>query len=148
MKFEERVNKFMNGRYGPDELCKFLFKLYFVLLIINLFIRSRTINFIALIIVFYMFFRFFSKNIYSRTKENQKFLKIKNNMLKPFKVLKMNYNDKDHIYKKCHKCGTILKLPLQRNAGFKKAKCPNCKRSIRLFTFKKAKIIKKTPNNA
>ena len=28
MKFEEKIRKFMYGRYGPDELYKFLFELY------------------------------------------------------------------------------------------------------------------------
>ena len=42
--------------------------------------------------------------------------------------------------KKCSKCGTILKLPLQTKAGFKKAKCPKCNKKVRLFTFKKEKI--------
>ena len=62
------------------------------------------------------------------------------NFLKPFKVVNLNFNDKDHIYKKCSKCGTILKLPLQTKAGFKKAKCPKCNKKVRLFTFKKEKI--------
>lgn len=47
MKFEEKIRKFMYGRYGPDELYKFLFELYIVLIIINLFIRSNILNFIS-----------------------------------------------------------------------------------------------------
>ena len=35
MKFEEKIRKFMYGRYGPDELYKFLFELYIVLIIIH-----------------------------------------------------------------------------------------------------------------
>lgn len=140
MKFEEKIIKFMYGRYGPDELYKFLFELYIVLIIINLFIRSNILNFISLLVIIYMLFRFFSKKIYKRSKENQLFLKIKVNFLKPFKVVNLNFNDKDHIYKKCSKCGTILKLPLQTKAGFKKAKCPKCNKKVRLFTFKKEKI--------
>jgi transcription initiation factor IIE alpha subunit len=97
-----------------------------------------------------MFFRFFSKKIYARSNENQLFLKIKKKILKPFRVIKMNINDKNHIYKKCSKCGTILKLPLQSKAGFKKAKCPKCNKKVRLFTFKKEKIeiVKKGVKNA
>jgi uncharacterized protein YggT (Ycf19 family)/phage FluMu protein Com len=150
MKFDENFRKFMYGRYGLDDLYKFLFELYIVLLIINLFLKSKILNLISIFIVFYMFFRFFSKKIYARSNENQLFLKIKKKILKPFKVIKMNINDKNHIYKKCSKCGTILKLPLQSKAGFKKAKCPKCNKKVRLFTFKKEKIeiVKKGVKNA
>ena len=51
MKFEEKIRKFMYGRYGPDELYKFLFELYIVLIIINLFIRSNILNFISLLVI-------------------------------------------------------------------------------------------------
>jgi hypothetical protein len=71
MKFEDKIRNFMNGRYGPDELYVYLFLIYIALLIINLFVRSRILNFTSLIVVVYMFYRFFSKNIYSRTNENQ-----------------------------------------------------------------------------
>jgi uncharacterized protein YggT (Ycf19 family) len=150
MKFDENFRKFMYGRYGLDDLYKFLFELYIVLLIINLFLKSKILNLISIFIVFYMFFRFFSKKIYARSNENQLFLKIKKKILKPFKVIKMNINDKNHIYKKCSKCDTILKLPLQYKAGFKKAKCPKCNKKVRLFTFKKEKIeiVKKGVKNA
>jgi uncharacterized protein YggT (Ycf19 family) len=150
MTFDEKFRKFMYGRYGLDDLYKFLFELYIVLLIINLFLKSKILNLISIFIVFYMFFRFFSKKIYARSNENQLFLKIKKKILKPFRVIKMNINDKNHIYKKCSKCGTILKLPLQSKAGFKKAKCPKCNKKVRLFTFKKEKIeiVKKGVKNA
>ena len=82
MKFEEKIRKFMYGRYGPDELYKFLFELYIVLIIINLFIRSNILNFISLLVIIYRGFRFFSKKIYKRSKENQLFLKIKVNIIK------------------------------------------------------------------
>ena len=59
---------------------------------------------------------------------------VTNCSIKIFVILYRN------IYKKCSKCGTILKLPLQTKAGFKKAKCPKCNKKVRLFTFKKEKI--------
>jgi uncharacterized protein YggT (Ycf19 family) len=139
MKFEEKFRKFMYGRYGFDELYMFLFELYIVLLVINLFLKSNILNIISLFIVFYMLYRFFSKKIYSRSNENQLFLKIKKKIIKPFRVIKMNITDKDHIYKKCSKCGTILKLPPKSKAGFKKATCPKCYKKVRLFTLKKKK---------
>ena len=39
MKFINKLQKFMYGRYGIDELYKFLFYFYILLLILNLFIK-------------------------------------------------------------------------------------------------------------
>ena len=61
-------------------------------------------------------------------------------MLKPFINIKRNIEDKDHIYKKCPKCKTILKLPVPSERGIKHAKCPSCKKRVTLFTLKKLKI--------
>ena len=55
-------------------------------------------------------------------------------------MLKRNIKDKEHVYKKCSKCKTVLKLPLPSKKGFQKAKCPKCKKSLTLFTFKQEKI--------
>lgn len=140
MKFAQKFQKFMYGRYGIDDLYKFLFKVYIFLLILNIFINSAIINTIELVIVIIMLGRSLSKNIYARSNENQKYLKFKKKLSKPFSNLKRNINDKDHIYKKCHYCKTTLKLPLPSRRGFKKAKCPKCGKRVKVFTLKKEKI--------
>ena len=140
MKYIDRFQKFMKGRYGPDELYKFLFKLYIVLVILNLFIKSKVLFLIELLIITYMFYRFFSKKIYKRSNENQVYLKIKNKLCHPFKNVKRNIKDKEHIYKKCYKCKTTLKLPLPSKRGIKNAKCPKCGKRVRFITLRQEKI--------
>lgn len=141
MKFINKFQKFIYGRYArPDELYKFLFLLYFILLIIDLFVNNIVLMILELVIVFILFYRIFSKNIYKRSAENQRFIKFKNKLLKPFSNIKRNIKDKDHVYKKCPKCKTILKLPVPSERGIKHAKCPNCKKRVTLFTLKKLKI--------
>lgn len=140
MNFNKKIQKFMYGRYGPDDLYMFLFKLYLILLIVNLFIKSSIISILEIIIVIVMFYRCFSRKIYKRSDENIAFLKIRKRMLKPFNNIKRNIIDKDHIYKKCHKCHTTLKLPLPMDRGIKKAKCPHCGKKIRVMAWKKQKI--------
>lgn len=138
MKYIEKFQKFMKGRYGPDELYNFLFKLYIALVILNLFINSIVIFVLEILLIIIIFYRFFSKKIYIRSNENQKYLKIKK---KIFSILKNSKTkDKEHIYKKCYKCKTILKLPLPSKIGFKKAKCPKCGNRVKFFTLKKEKI--------
>lgn len=131
----------MQGRYGPDELYKFLFKLYIFLFIIDLFINSKILTAIELIIVITMFYRFLSKNIYARQKENKWYLKQKNNLLKPINKIKRNYKDRNyHVYKKCKKCKSTLKLPLPPKRGIQHTKCPKCKTKIKFFCLRKEKI--------
>lgn len=140
MKFSERLRMFMYGRYGVDELYKFLFVIYFFLIILNTIFKSNILRICELIILVIMLYRFFSKKIYVRRAENQKYIKIKNSLIKPFKNLKRNIRDKEHVYKKCRRCKTTLKLPLPKKRGFNKAVCPHCKNKVRLFTLKKEKI--------
>ena len=141
MKLLEKLQKFMYGRYGRiDDLYKFLFLLYIILLIINLFLNNIIITIIELLLVIIMFYRLFSKKIYKRSNENQKYLKLKNKLLKPFKNIRRNITDKNYIYKKCPKCKTILKLPVPTKKGIKHAKCPTCKKKLRVLALKKLKI--------
>ena len=112
MKFSDKLRKFMYGRYGIDELSLFLIKMYFVLFIISIFVKSSIISIIELLIFIFIVYRFLSKNIYVRKVENTRYLKYKNKFLKPFKNIKRNFKDKEHIYKRCKYCKTLMKLPV------------------------------------
>lgn len=141
MKFISKIQKFMQGRYGSDELSNFLLKVYILLFIIDLFINSNIITILELIIVLIMFYRFLSKNIYTRQKENKKYLKIKSNFLKPFNNIKRNFKERDyHVYKKCPKCKSTLKLPLPSKRGLQHVKCPKCKNKIKFICLRQEKI--------
>ena len=137
---DDRIRKFMYGRYGPDELYRFQLILYLITIFISIFIKSKILSVIQLLLIISIFFRPMSKKIYKRSNENQIYLKIKNKIAKPFINIKRNIKDKDHIYKKCRKCKTTLKLPLPSKRGIKHAKCPHCGKRITLFTLKKEKI--------
>lgn len=134
------LNNILYGRNGIDELGLFTIWLYIVISLINLFTNSFIGDFSALLLVALILFRMLSKNFTARQKENNVFKKITNFIFKPFENLKRNIKDKEHVYKKCSKCKTVLKLPLPSKKGFQKAKCPKCKKSLTLFTFKQEKI--------
>ena len=140
MKKKNKLIKFMQGRYGVDELYKFLFILYITSFIINIFLNSLILEIIGLIIVLFAFYRVFSKNIYKRSKENKEYLKLKKQIIKPFKNIKRNIKDKDNIYKKCPKCKTTLKLPIPYKRGIKHTTCPKCKNKLSFLVLKKQKI--------
>ena len=140
MKWLYKIQRFMIGRYGIDELYKFLFNVYLILFFPNIFLRNSIITKIEFIILFIAIYRVLSKNIKQRRKENKLFLKVKKNVIKPFLNIKRNLQDKEHIYKKCS-CGTTLKLPLPKKYGIKHAKCPDCKKRVAFLALKKEKII-------
>ena len=54
MKFVQKIGKFMYGRYGIDDLYKFLFKVYIVLLILNLFVNSDILIFVKYKFLWYI----------------------------------------------------------------------------------------------
>lgn len=137
---EDKIRKFMYGRYGLDELYKFEFILYIITLFIGIFFKSKVLSIVQLLLIISILYRPMSKKIYKRSNENQKFLKLKNAISRPFLNIKRNIQDKDHIYKKCHKCKTTLKLPLPSKKGIKHAKCPHCGKRITLLALKYQKI--------
>lgn len=140
MKVLYKLQKFMLGRYGIDELYKFLLYLYLFLAIINLFLHNNIIHLIEYILIFIAIYRALSKNVKQRRKENKLFLQYKKNIVKPFVNIKRNIQDREHIYKKCS-CGTTLKLPLPKKYGIKHAKCPDCKKRVAFLALKKERII-------
>lgn len=140
MKFKSKIQKFMYGRYGSDELYIFLFRLYFLLFIINIFLNSNLLMFLELLTIIVMFYRFFSKNIYKRSNENVAFIRVKKKILKPLDNIKRNFKDNNHIYKRCPKCKTVLRLPIPFERGIKKTKCPNCNHKMKVLVLRKQKI--------
>lgn len=130
MNFIYKFRNFMNGRYGTDELNSFIFKIYVLLLIINIFIKSNIIFYIELFLLLIILLRYFSKNIYRRGRENRVFLNIKNKLI---------FKD-DKIYRRCHKCKIKLKLPLPSKIGIKKVKCPECGHRNKFIILRREKI--------
>ena len=71
-KFINSLYKFMYGRYGVDELYKLGVVLWIILSIINIFINSRIITIIELLLIVIIIYISLSKNIVKR-----KYIKVK-----------------------------------------------------------------------
>lgn len=139
MKFGDRYIKFMKDRYGVDELYKFLLLICFVLLVINTFISNNVIRLFEVLLIVIIFYRYMSKNIKLRKKENDKYLEIKNKIIKLFDYNKKKYKDRNtHMYKKCPKCKQKIRLPLKN--GKHTVKCPNCGNKFDVTCHKDEKI--------
>ena len=117
---------FMSGRYGTDELSKFMLAVCLVLLVINIFTRVQGVYLIALVLLGVCYFRMFSRNYVKRSEENRKYLdtvwKIKNWFLK--KKNRIIQSQDFHIYK-CPSCGQKIRIP--RGKGKICITCPKCR---------------------
>ena len=139
MKFGDRYIKFMKDRYGIDELYKFLLLICFVLIVINTFISTNIIRLFEVFLIVIIFYRYMSKNIKLRKKENDKYLEIKDKIIKLFDYNKKKYKDRNtHMYKKCPKCKQKIRLPLKK--GKHTVKCPNCGNKFDVACHKDEKI--------
>lgn len=153
-KIRAKLQQFMYGRYGADEL--YAFTNIFVLIsaiaeaILGMFIVSKTWGFVVLIfwnilnvaLIIWSMVRFFSKNIFKRKFQNRKFLSMKKGVKRffTFNTSKRSQNGPQdgngYIYRDCTYCGSTLRLP--HKAGRNAVVCPRCSRRF----FVKAKKIK------
>lgn len=116
----------MQGRYGADQLYHFTVILTGVLLILNLFLRSFTLWLIITMLLIWMYYRAFSRNIGARQAENRKYLKIKESFARSFRIAKLRFKDrKTYCYRKCPVCKKMLRLPKRK--GKHTVNCPQCK---------------------
>ncbi len=126
-RLRERFYIFMQGRYGTDQFYNFLIAIYFIILVVNLFVGSFILSMIELLLLIYMFFRVFSRNIYKRQKENNTYLRLSRKPKDFFKLTKNKFRDrKTHVYKTCPACKSTLRLPKVK--GKHTAVCPRCAR--------------------
>lgn len=138
----DRFYRFMEGRYGmsglQDGLQVLLYAVYFVLVVINFFARSRIVNGLELLLIAYMLFRILSKNIPARENEGRVITAFFYKTRDAFRfrqanaqeksrqkaIQKERKKDKEHIYRECPQCGATLRLP--RKKGKHGVLCPRC----------------------
>ena len=115
----------MQGRYGIDNLSRFLIWVFVGIVIISFFIQIPLSGLLRLAILVVFYFRTFSKNIPARYAENEKFLHLKDRFTSFFRNFKSNMSQmKDyHIYK-CPQCNQKIRIP--RGKGHIMVRCPSC----------------------
>ena len=127
----DKFNKFMQGRYGVDDLSRFTMGVALVLIILAMFanIFSRTVgstlDILGVAAIVYAYIRIFSRNIQQRYAENQKFLQMTSKFRFRFKKEKdmMKQRKTHHIYS-CPGCGQKIRIP--KGKGKIEIECPKC----------------------
>jgi hypothetical protein len=133
---KERLRKFMEGRYGADELNRFLTVCGWVLLLTG-FVLSGIDNHVTLIagsvlvtlswaLLIWSICRTLSKKTWERAAENYKYFVCKNKVLGWFRRLRTRWQDrKTHRYYRCPQCRATVRVP--RGKGKIRITCPKCK---------------------
>ena len=124
-KFQNALYRFMAGRYGSDQFNMFLLILAIVLMILNLFfIRNSFLSTFVWLILIYNLFRTYSRNIYKRKAENDKYLSLIQPIKKRTNIIKKNREDHEHKYFLCPQCKQTVRVPKGR--GKITITCPKC----------------------
>lgn len=124
-----KLQRFMQGRYGVDEISSILLGLSLILSILSNFDKLRFLYFIALIPIILSFVRSLSRNITARIAEREKYLTLVE-PIKPFIKLQQNkFRDrKTHRYFRCKNCKATLRVP--KDKGKISITCPKCNEKI------------------
>lgn len=122
MKLRNKYQGFMRGRYGYfDNLNKLLLSLAVIISLLSAFFHWRIGSLISLICLIVIYWRFFSKKIYHRSNENQRYVKFIQRWQKKYSRLKQR---KDYRFFTCPNCQQELRAPKGR--GRIRVTCSAC----------------------
>ena len=128
-KIGNALARFMYGRNGMDQLNLALMWLVLLLDLIAIPLRRYQLLYAALYWLsmvgwVYVLFRIFSKNLYKRRGENQKWINWVWKMKNRSAGAKARHADKDHKYFTCKNCKAICRVPVGK--GKVVITCPKC----------------------
>ena len=121
-----KMQQFMVGRYGADELGRFISVSTLVCLLVSLFTKWGILYWIGLFLIFYTYFRMFSKNVSKRYQENQKFLTLRYKAVAKWSIMKKHFLErKIYRFYTCPQCKQKVRVPKGR--GKICITCPKCR---------------------
>lgn len=125
MRFRERMQRFMYGRYGMDSLGKFLSWSSIVLLLLSMVPKLGLLYWVALAGLIWCYFRMFSRNIQKRYQENCRYYRLTNGIRDFFRKQKSySVQRKTHHIYKCPQCKQKIRVP--RGKGRIAIRCRKC----------------------
>ncbi len=135
MGFFQRIGgafaRFMYGRNGWDQLNQALFRGYLILWVARIvftFLKQglavRVCETLLFALTLVIFFRVFSKNLYKRRTENQKWVNWYCGWKNRSAGARARHADKEHKYFTCKNCKAICRVPVGK--GKIVITCPKC----------------------
>jgi len=119
------------GRYGMDQLNRFIMYVTLALIIISFFVHERLLSWITIILLIILYCRIFSRSIYKRQRENAKYLEMKakftgGSSKQHRQDVRASKQGKRVLI--CPYCKEKLRVPV--GAGKIKVRCPHCGREF------------------
>lgn len=129
MGLKDKFIRFMYGRYGVDQFSKFLLGVSIALCFINIFIPVQFVrsilNVVFWAILIFSYYRIFSKNIYKRAAENEKYLRMTDKHRRKLNTFKSEWKQrKIYRFYRCPGCNQKIRVP--RGRGKIQIRCPKC----------------------
>lgn len=123
---KEKLRKLMMGRYGIDSLGRFLLGLALVTLLLSRLYFREVLYIISLLIIIFVYYRIFSKNINRRYKENRIYIRYKSKIRNLF--LKQKYMFQQRRIYRIYRCpGCRQKIRIPKGKGKVSITCPKCR---------------------
>lgn len=125
---KEKIYRLMQGRYGSDQLNRFLMILALVLMVLSMFGVPFS-YLLGIGCMVYAYFRMFSRNIYKRRAENTVYMKYEYKIKQKLATWKrdMKQRKTHHIYR-CPFCKQKIRIP--RGRGKIEIRCPKCSQTF------------------
>lgn len=102
---KDKINLFFQGRYGLDELGKFLIIINLITYILGIFLRSNLILSVSALCMIFLLYRIMSRQHWDRIEENRKYMSY-------VKLWQLRYEHRKsaRIYL-CRRCGKYIRVP-------------------------------------
>ena len=128
----QKFAQFMSGRNGNDQLNLFLLIVDVILLLLaGMFADSlgKVLYPLVILLMGYAYFRMLSRNLYKRSEENGKYLRLRYKLMAELQVHRERWvQRKDYKFFTCPSCKTTLRVP--RGHGKIKIVCRKCGNSF------------------
>jgi len=121
----DKFYRFMAGRYGTDQLSRFLSYAALALIIINFIVKSSILWYGAVILLVIQYYRTFSRQIEKRRRENAWYLRKTYAITNGFKNWRERQRQRrDYVFFRCPACKSMLRVP--RGKGKIRVTCRKC----------------------
>ena len=125
----ERIARMMIGRNGNDQLNRFLLLADVILLLLASLLGRRGAGSLLYILVLALlgltYSRMFSRDLYRRRSENERYLREKEKLRAKLRILRERWNQrKDYKFFTCPSCKAVMRVP--RGRGKIRIVCHKC----------------------
>ena len=122
---KERFQQFMIGRYGLDELGRYLNIVACIVFLLGVIITPQASS-LGIVLIIYNYFRIFSRNIRARSNENAAFLRVRSQFGRWLSNKKLRFSQRNtHCFYRCPSCKKTIRVP--KGKGKIEITCPVCR---------------------